>query len=331
MADPLHINVYMTSECNRECPDCYYSDEKGTITHAISEKIGLWICNLLRNGNTPEFRIHFLGGEPLLNRNPMLNIIDTINAYKPGPSIPASEGGFVVFTNGDFLSITTLKMLKKRNVKILLNPTHDSFCTIEDKISRIKKVCHGCSLAIVLDEFNMSRLPQLTKLAVQNGCHMRVNRLYHGGTIPGYVDEYERQMTKMFEILLDAEKPMWPNFIMESTTVTWPGPKNPNACGRWFLVIDPDGSIRSCNADMDTVVGHISTHHKMSDFIFSQRWSAKNLQECQDCEFITWCQGGCPFTRKLMWNTYSKATPFCSAFKELFPMLFDLKKKWMEK
>jgi radical SAM protein with 4Fe4S-binding SPASM domain len=330
MVDPLHINIYMTAECNRECPQCYYPDGKGKMTVKMSEKISLWICDLMRNGNVPEYRIHFLGGEPLLNRHPMLKIVDIVNANKPDLSNPAPEGGFVVFTNGDFLSNTTLKMLKRRNIKILLNPTNNPLCEIEKRILKIKKICRGCSLAIVLDEFNMPRLPQLTELAVQYGCHMRVNRLYHGGTIPGYVDEYEKQMGKMFEILLGAERSMWPNFIMESMTVTWPGPKNPNACGRWFLVVDPDGTVRSCNADMETVIGHISTHRSIRDFKFPQRWSAKNLSECQGCEWIMWCQGGCPYTRKLTYGTYGKRTPFCGAFKKLFPMLFELKNRWLK-
>jgi radical SAM protein with 4Fe4S-binding SPASM domain len=178
-----------------------------------------------------------------------------------------------------------------------------------------------------LNDFNLPRLEDLAKLAVKQDCHIRTNRLYNGGTILNYVDEYKFQMKKMFNVLLEAKSPMWPNIIMESTVPTYPGPKNPCLCGKRYIVIDVDGTIRSCNPDQDTKIGSIYTHN-FKDLKFPQRWSAKNLPECQGCEWITWCQGGCPYTRKLAYGTYERKSPFCSAFKELFPMLMELKKKY---
>jgi radical SAM protein with 4Fe4S-binding SPASM domain len=190
----------------------------------------------------------------------------------------------------------------------------------------------GISLAVVADEINLPRLAELTKLAIKYDGHIRINRLYHGGRIPGYVNRFGQAMHTVFDELLAAPKAMWPNFILESTYPLWEGPQNCHACGRWFLVFDPDGTIRSCNADMSTKIGSIYTHYKMADFKFTHRWSSKNLSECQDCEWANggWCQGGCPFSRKLTWGTYGKATPFCKVYKELFPRLKELTDKWKQ-
>jgi radical SAM protein with 4Fe4S-binding SPASM domain len=211
----------------------------------------------------------------------------------------------------------------------MLNPTYESLEEVERRIKFIKETCGGCHLAIVLNEINLFRLEDLTKLAIKYHSQMRINRLYNGGNIPGYVEEYKNQMSKMFDLLLEAEWAMWPNWIMESTYPTWDGPKNPYSCGKWFAVIDVDGTIRSCNPDYSTVIGHISTS-RWDDLKFPQRWSAKNLPECQGCKWVLWCQGGCPYTRKLTWGTYDRKTPFCSAFKELFPKLEMLKNKWLK-
>ena len=114
---------------------------------------------------------------------------------------------------------------------------------------------------------------------------------------------------------------------MESTTPTWDGEKNPNFCGKCFVAINHNGKIRSCNGDMSTEIGDIETPFK--ELCFSHRWSAKNLSECNGCEWIIWCQGGCPLTRKLAYGTYEYRSPFCSAFKELFPRLMKLKERWV--
>jgi len=324
-------DVYVNEKCNRQCANCYYPHSDVQMSIKQAEKTANWITNIYHVDNVKEFRVHFLGGEPFLNIPAVFAIVDKINKDKPATTIPAGykgREGFVIFTNGDFIDDTTLKELKKRQIIIMLNPTYDSLKEIEEKILTIKSTCGGCNLAIALNWLNLERLTELTKIAIKYNSNMRINRLYNGGTIPGYVNMYEKQMTKMFKLLLDAERPMWPNFIMESTYPTWTGTKNPNSCGKWFMVIDPDGRLRSCNGDLDTIVGNIDTIKKRSEFKFHQRWSAKNLPECQECEWIMWCQGGCPYTRKLAYGTYNKRSPFCSAFKKLWSLQMELVEKY---
>lgn len=325
--DALQTNIYITDVCSKGCPNCYYTKTGTHMTEIMAVKTALWIAEVCRNEKVEAYRCHILGGEPLENPDVLFSLLNALEEFIPRTTKGAWEGKYVLFTNGDLLAYHELSLLKKYHVKIMLNPTTDSLQRVEEKMNIIKSYCGGVSLAVVADDTNLPRLPKLAKLAVRFGGHVRINRLYDGGKDPRYVEEFRKQMHKVFDILLAAEKPMWPNFIMESTYVTWPAPKNPNACGRWLLVFDPNGNIRSCNADMETVMGNIETH-TMSNLHFTHRWSAKNLPECQGCEWITWCQGGCPFTRKLTYGTYTKKTPFCEAYKTLFPRLMELKAKW---
>jgi radical SAM protein with 4Fe4S-binding SPASM domain len=298
------------------------------MTPETVDKASHWLIDLFTREKIKEFKIHFIGGEPMISFNSIIQTIDTITPLLPEGTKPNAESGWLTFTNGDLLTIYKLEELRKRHVRVSLNPTYDSLEGVEKKIKLIKSICSGTSLAIALDWKNLKRLPDLTRLAIKYHCHMRINRLYHGGSLPGYVSGYKRQMKEMFELLLQSNWIMWPNFIMESFYPTWKGEKNPYSCGKWFFTIEPDGSIRSCNADLETVAGHIDTCKSLSDIKFHQRWSAKNLPECQGCEWITWCQGGCPFTRKITYGTYNQKSPFCEAFKELFPMLMELTKRW---
>ena len=225
-----------------------------------------------------------------------------------------------------------LRRLKHWKVKLMLNPTYDALETIEEKVRYIKSHMGGCSLAVCLDDYNLNRIEDLTKLAIRHKCHLRFNRLYNGGAMPGYVERYGVAMHKALDLLLNSDFVIWPNFIMESTTFTWNSPKNPNFCGKCFIAVDPNGTIRSCNADPDVKIGSIfTTTPKISELTFSHRWSCKNIPECTGCEWSTWCQGGCPYTRKLAFGTYDKRTPFCGVFKELFPKLQKIKERWIEK
>jgi len=324
--EALQTNIYLTGRCTRKCPNCYYPKD-GELTQEVAWDLGMWINKLCEQENVKLFKAHFLGGEPLLNWDALLMLMIL---FKKLPAHP--DGKLVVFTNGDTLNEYGLRGLKLWDVKIMLNPTDNSLEEVERRMKMIKEICGGVSLAVAADAHNLKRLGDLTKLAVKYHGHIRINRLYHGGNIPGYVEEFGKQMHKVFDILLESEWAMWPNFILESSYPTWEGPKNCHACGRWILIFDPNGDIRSCNADMDTKIGNIYTHSKMSDFKFTHRWSSKGLAECEGCEWSLggWCQGGCPLTRKLTYGSYEHPTPFCEVYKTLFPRLKELTRKWKE-
>lgn len=324
--DALHLIIYVTGGCTRRCPDCYYPKEMGAMSADTAFKVAKWTTDFCKNENVKMFKTNIVGGEPLLNTAAVFILLSSLQDLPAHP-----DGRHIIFTNGDLLSEEVLRQLKKfRGVRILLNPTDNSLEKIETRMKLVISVFGKVSLSVVADKINLCRLSELAALAVKYKGHIRINRLYNGGTIPGYIEQFGKEMHKVFDILLSAPEPMWPNFILESTYPTWEGPKNPYSCGKWLFIIDPDGTIRSCNPDMSTVCGHIDTHAPRNDFSFAQRWSAKNLPECQQCEWVLWCQGGCPYTRKLTWGTYDRKTPFCSVFRELFPKLEMLKNKWLK-
>lgn len=331
----LMTNIYITDKCKPnefKCKHCYYPTSGRTLTKDVANQVVDWIVKQCQDEQVQYYKAHLLGGEPFQEPDVLFYLIDTLKTALPPHTKPHPDGQFVVFTNGEYLDRDALSECKARHVYVMLNPTDKDLHTVHELMHLIKSVCGGVSLAIVADEVNLSRLPQLTELAIAHNAHIRINRLYHGGTIPGYVEEFAAQMHRVFDRLLAAERPMWPNFILESTYPTWQDDRIAHACGRWLVVIDPDGTIRSCNADMSTVCGHISTNISIRDLHFTHRWSARNLAECQGCEWAKggWCNGGCPFTRKLTWGTYNKATPFCEAYKTLFPRLRELTEKWLK-
>jgi radical SAM protein with 4Fe4S-binding SPASM domain len=297
-------------------------------------KVSRWIVD--NSFEARELWLHFLGGEPMIAFNKIKKIVDFVDEFKAsGVEWKFGQKG-VVFTNGDFLTAGNLREIKDRGMIINMNPTDVPIRELRKRIEMIKSICGGCSLAVALDDFNMSRIGDLARLSIEFGVSIRTNRLYNGGTIPGYTEKYLSAMTKLFDIFLAADKPIRPHWIMESIGSTLFADYKKEES--YFVVIDPNGDIRSCSPDLQTKIGNIKTHtlEKIKPFTGHvtpgcHHWNADNLLECQDCTWKEYCLGGCPYTRKLYCGTYGKKTPFCGAFKALFPMLMSLKERWERK
>ena len=166
---PLHFCIYINSNCERFCPNCYYEQNKfEPMSVRLAERVGIWITDMLRDRNTPFFKVTFIGGEPTLNFEAMMTIINTVVERKPVQAELAPRSGFHIFTNGDYFTTDMLNTLKKYHVYILLNPTYDSLEGIENKMKFITETRQGCSLAVALDDQNLERLPELAKLCLKS-------------------------------------------------------------------------------------------------------------------------------------------------------------------
>lgn len=323
----LRFNILTTFQCNRFCEGCYSPHTNVFLSSELAQDVAKMITKMAEREEAQRTEIHFFGGETFLNIEPIFNIMDYLS--ENCPSFVKSDT--MIFTNGDFLSKDTLQEVKLRQAKILLNPACDNLEDVEKKMTFIKNICGGVSLSVALNSLNMKRLPELVKLAIKHDSHIRISRLYQGGKDPQYVKEYEIQMVKALNLLLEAEKPMWPNFVVDTIYPTWKGKKNPYGCGKTLVVIDPDGKLRGCGSDVNSEVGTIEkcSDYRISDFEFPNRMSAKKYPECQKCPWVVWCQGGCPYTSKIVYGEYGVGkTPFCSALKTIFPLLMKLVEKW---
>lgn len=333
----VHVNIYVNNICEKGCKLCYYPKGSVEISKDRAFDIAKWI---IEDQIVPEnYMIHFLGGESLNSFDRILDIVDYAIAHKPNSSSWIFEKPASIFTNGDLLTEITLKEVKKRNIAIILNPTYDTMDDIRKKVELVKSVCGGCSFSIVMDDMNMSRIEDLTKLALDYDCNIRTNRLYDGGRREGYVEAYKQSCLKMLNILLESEKVMRPTLLIENTAPIYTYvARYGKGLISYFVAIDPDGNIRNCSADIDTVVGNIYTHSLTDlksvcshDNPGCYYWHTNNIPECQSCEWEWICHGGCPYTRKLAYGSYDIKSPFCSAFKELFPLLMKMVERWVDK
>lgn len=325
--DLFRVNIINTYECNKFCEGCYIPRTGDRMDSTLARIAAAWVTKTVEEKIAKRTVVHFFGGETLLNLEPVFVVFDYLLDHCP----PFDASSTLLFTNGDFLTRKILGELKKRHIKLLLNPTDSALDVVEQRMEFIEKFCGGVSLSVALTKLNMDRLLDLVRLAIKHNAHIRLSRLYEKSIDPLYIKEYAYRMEEALKLLLLSKTPMWPNFIVDSYYPTWKGDKNPYLCGKSLVVIDPDGTLRSCNPDFHAKLGHLSENPKFSDFKFPQRMSAKRYSECQECEWVVWCQGGCPYSSKVVHGEYGKGkTPFCSAVKRLFPLLMALTQKWEE-
>jgi len=117
----------------------------------VAIQLSHWLGHLCRLEEVKQLKVHFLGGEPFENFDGLLQLIDQLEISIPTTTMSHSDGRYVVFTNGDFITYPNLSELHKRHVRIMLNPTTKPLSRVEDKMEKIKLYCGGVSLAVVAD------------------------------------------------------------------------------------------------------------------------------------------------------------------------------------
>ncbi|WP_033164061.1 radical SAM protein [Clostridium sp. KNHs205] len=119
--------ISLTDQCNLNCKYCIYSDEysltklksnkkmMANMIEPIIEFYSKFIQDEIINNPIKMYNISFYGGEPLLNLEIMLELIDRFNDVYPGRFL------FNITTNGLKLDINTFEKLMERNVNILVS------------------------------------------------------------------------------------------------------------------------------------------------------------------------------------------------------------------
>ena len=325
----LHLNIYVTDICNRKCSYCYNPyNNMGNMEMSVAKDIGNWVGKATHDARVKNFRCHFLGGEPFINLNSVFTIIEIIdNNY----NIPASsDGKYVIFTNGDYLTDQNLRELKNRKVLIYLHCLEDlPINELEKRILLVKNIHHGCALSIVIDESPLDRFREIIKLAIKHKCHPRMNALYKVN--PEYVSEYKKIYREKIRLALDliynSDFVVYPNFLQSDLYITWDKiGVNPHFCGKCFYVIDSVGKIRTCTIPDDSNRTEYSVYNctTWKDINFVHKHKVDN-DDCYSCKWVTWCQGGCPVRRKI---AKVEKTYLCDIYKETFPIMFELKNRW---
>ncbi len=95
------------------------------------------------------------------------------------------------------------------------------------------------------------------------------------------------------------------------------------AVGQSYLVIDQQGGIAKCHADIKHTIATIQDDDPLQlirdDRNGVQGLSVDEKEGCRSCDWRYWCAGGCPLLTYRKTGRYDIKSPNCNIYTALFP------------
>jgi uncharacterized protein len=320
-ATKLTATVLLTWACNYRCVYCYEGageDRSDTMTQATAERVVQYLVGIAQNKSIKNISIVLFGGEPMLNIETGLYILDKLHSY-----CNEVNGLFscCMVTNGSLLTKDVLDSLAKFNCKMIQitldgppeihnqrrvsksgQPTFPTILSKLNLVAQYKKSI-ACVIRINVDKTNIEYIGDLLRILVQSG----LNKI-------GFIDfGIVRNTTKAcadygsncfqddeLGVLLDD---LWTKAEENGFNCSPVLVRRWLYCGLLALnnyTIAPNADIYKCwemvgNEDYRIgTIGNTGKVDRLSYAFFD--WMSINPmenEECKDCKYLPCCGGGC--------------------------------------
>jgi radical SAM protein with 4Fe4S-binding SPASM domain len=322
--------LFLSYKCTRKCSYCYVfnqivPDTQKEMDDKTFSRLLEWVPEVWRANNVKVNAISFLGGEPLLRTDRIKKMMDSI--YK---NTDGMQGN--VYTNGDLVDSVNWDDLED----IQWITTNITDISIEELARRMKIIREranviGQTIDATLDDFNLDRVLDITRFAIENGYRLR----YYRNLFRGVDNEYKKRLLKKYHELCDLLESyivkgydVHTTFIIDTLIPLWDFEASPYLCGRRLATVYPDGTIGPCLRNHTFKTGTIFDADplgKLQCDTFRFDIGKPDLpDECRACESRTACQGGCPYDKLLLTGTRSGKSVLCEIHKEIIPRIRQL-------
>lgn len=303
------IGIGITNKCNYNCSHCY--SREGTEYELDFEQVKN-ICN-----NIEVTALNFGTGESGLHKD-FVKIVDYV--YEKGIKVALTTNGYTV----SLLSDETLKKFNDIDFSLDFDDekNHDAFRgkmasdAIIKGIERCKQLNVECSFACAMMKDNYKIMDKMVLKAREYDVNLRTNIYKPVHTTKHLLtyDEFWEGIDRLLKNseLISCSEPIV-NAVINNKTLD-----GGSRCGKKSLRIRPDGGIVPCvywNEKRTTIDELIDNKVKMDeeefiDFIDDVTSETKQIPlECNDCEVLDVCQGGCAARR--LYNDLDKPDPYC--------------------
>lgn len=364
ISEPAISNAYIvvTENCNFNCKYCFISEavqKENTKSKVMTEEVARKAVALLqktyeRQKHDYDKTITFYGGEPLMNVPIIEFFLKQIEEVKKTHYWP-SDVKYALITNGALLTPKIIDFLKANNINLSIsyditksshaqrvnksNPDN-SYDIVSQKIDLCKQMDMPFSLSITITEELLEQQEEVIKSIERiNPATIAYNLLIPNQNTSQDDRYYELATTfmlKSFELLRDTG--LYEDRIMRKVHSFSKGRIHLYDCcasGGNQFVIAPDGQIGICH-------GYLNNRKFFSSSVFDDDFDFKTqkdylywkdrtpllMPQCQNCECLSICGGGCPYAAEKMYGTiYNTDTRFCIHAKNvLFWLIKDLYK-----
>lgn len=333
--------LHVTNACNLRCHYCYLhkSEEKMTEDTALRA-----VEAVFRSAVKHHFRrvmLKYAGGEASLQLTRVLEIHDYAAQLAEQYDIELSAH---TLSNGVFLSIDTIQQFKKRSIGIGISldgidDDHDqqrpfmngrgSFKYIDRTITRLLENGLIPHINITVSQRNLEGLPRLIEYILKREMTFSLS-YYRDNEQSSRIDDLRftdasmiagmREAFTMIERRLPRHSLL--GSLIDKASMDAP---HSHTCGvgRNYLVIDQQGGIAKCQADIKQTITTIE-HDDPLDVIRTDQKGVQGVaveekEGCRDCQWRYWCTGGCPQLTYRMTGRSDIKSPNCNIYKALFP------------
>jgi uncharacterized protein len=97
----------------------------------------------------------------------------------------------------------------------------------------------------------------------------------------------------------------------------------PCGVGQDYLVINHLGGVAKCHMEIEKTVTDVRVRNPLAvvraDLAGAQNPSVEEKEGCRDCQWRSWCTGGCPVATFKATGRYDVKSPNCSIYKAIYP------------
>lgn len=319
--DILSLTIAPTINCNMACPYCYEKKTNKRMDENIIEGLVNFVNKSLDSKKYKGLMIMWYGGEPLLEKE----IIKKLSKLFIQSCIERNViYSAAIVTNGSLLDYETGKMLKEEcnvsfaqitidglketnNKRRLLKNGDDSFGIIIDNIDLCKDLLK-IMIRVNIDKTNIDEADDLINFLYRTFNHNSNVRVYFAPiskqtefcNVKSDTCYSSQEFGKIEPVLLEKLKTI---AKQNDISISIPYPNSMflacQAVGIGSYVVDPEGMIYKCWDEIgvkESAVGDIFKGLPLNKQALD--WLSLQLpEECNKCEYLPICGGGCPYQR----------------------------------
>lgn len=315
--------IHLNYNCNLRCVYCYQREikSKKVMTEETEKDVIKFIKEIVKKTSPEQIELCFIGGEPLLHKRKIKNIINGIS--NEGKSLKIIKS---IITNGTLLNKKTVNELI--NMKIdLLQVTLDGPQKIHDQL-RIGMDNSGSYNKIInnleaISEFNES-------INIVINCNINLLNINHIEELFIELRKKRINYPVFFSIVFESRKNSFKYAYKNDINKAWlnahkiglkygnnyvPFYRNSYFTCSFFrdnvFIISPDGYLYKCISGIGNtqyLISHISeygSHYyysRVSQFIEKENMNS----ECTDCDYKIICGGWCVYKKNVYGNICPK-------------------------
>jgi uncharacterized protein len=333
--------LHVTNACNLRCPYCYLYKSKEQLADETSRRAVEAIIRSAIKHNFKHIELEYAGGEASLNFPRILSIHDYASYKAKSHHLNLSA---YMLSNGVSLPQRVIEQLMARRIGVMISldgigDYHDrqrpflngkgSFKYVDRTITHLLANSLMPNINVTISAQNLDGLTNLIEYILEREMPFRFS-YYRENECSTHMRNLQfseaNMITKMREVFSYIEQHLPRRYLISSLIdkahITTP---RHYTCGvgRNYLVINQNGQIAKCHADIAQTITSIEADDPLQvirdDPRGVQGLPVEEKEGCRTCQWRHWCTGGCPLIAYRLTGRNDVKSPNCNIYKALFP------------